>query len=53
MLERYQQEQLEEESKLWHNERKKYVDELEKELKVLETKAKMSDLELIKWIYKS
>ena len=52
-LEKYQQQQLEEESKLWHNERKRFVNELVDELSMLEVKASMSDLELLKWIYKS
>ena len=52
-LERYQQEQVQQESDVWNKERQKYLVELEKELKELDAKADISDLDLLKWVYSS
>jgi len=52
-LERYQQEQVQQESDVWNKERQKYLVELEEELEELNAKAKISDLDLLKWVYSS
>lgn len=52
-LEKYRQEQVEQESETWNNKRKKYLTELEDELKDLATNAAKGDLDLLKWVYKS
>ena len=52
-LERYQQEQVKQESDSWNKERRKYLVELEEELRELNAKARISDLDLLKWVYSS
>ena len=50
-LERYQKEQVEQESEKWNTERKPYMEELKDELGLIKKEAAKSDLRLLKWIY--